>query len=1221
MARNTAPRRGIKFFSENSSYWNFGDALSNFFLERLLYRVAPDGVDIRLIGSTIFDGMVPIDDVAPVGKPWRDGVDTKIVYWGCGVREPGGLCEDARECCDFAAVRGPLSAAELRLGSAVPQGEPGLLLQALYQPLIDPRYAGKSVCIPHYNDTRSDMDLLTLSGCEIVLRPNIRKELAAVHEFIDAVFSASFVLSAALHGAITAVSYGRPFAFWDSGSIDAPFKWKDFAALVNISDSFAINVNDGVKIYNEQIKQRIIQPSMWSLVLAAPLPIRPEGLIALISYELSLVAEEKKGQRLAELLQEARSRAVFSQRVVERLASIAPAEFASTLEKLEASQKDFDSLSVAFDESRMNISTLETQLSVAVGVAEESAANVSRLTQLNEKLNASLGLAEENILEAAAELERAQYNARCLEQQLKTSVEAQSLMQSAIDASMLESLEKDQKLSQTEEVLADTLQRYQAAQSVVQASTETNLDNSAKITLMRGELQGLNARVAALKSTNTSQQIELWTLAPELSRKEGLEEAAYRNAEKKIKASRATSNRIAAALGFGDRAGKRLSDSVTVIEAFLDEFGWPLVGITPEFRRKRILQYVIGATESLPDFPFLNNADYCDMYPDVQASRVIPLVHFIKYGRFEKRNVHPLFNTKYYLEKYPEAEHLASCPAVHYLQWGAAKGYNPHPLFNTTEYFRRYPDVRASGRNPFLHWLSHPMCIATPLFDTAYYLTENPDVARAGRNGLSHFLLHGWKEGRNSHPLFRTKFYLEANPDVRAAGENPLVHYVVSGFKERRRASLDFDPIFYTATYPDITTNDIDPLSHYIEHGISEGRFATDSSNKTLGPKSCVTKPICVMIDAFYPRPDKDSGSLDQMSFAQIFQSLGFEVHFISILEFALSSKADTLRYARSLENSGVKCITSESFDYIESYFFTRAPDISLIFGSRVNFGGAYLSIAKDFCPGAKFIFNTVDLHFVREQRQALIMEDEELLSQSEKTKASEIDLASWVDATIVVSNVEKSVLSDAAPSADVFVVPLIRELSKSKVPAFGGRKDIAFIGGFQHQPNRDAVDNFLNELWPLLYDMRPDIRLRVIGADMPKEMQDRQVSGVDFVGFVEDLDSELDGVRLTIAPLRFGAGAKGKVVSSLRKGVPAVVSLVAAEGMGLTDNEQVLVSALDASYVERILQLYDDEHLWNYLSMNGRKFIEDTYSLEAGEKIMSKLLSDIGAALVLEKN
>lgn len=670
--------------------------------------------------------------------------------------------------------------------------------------------------------------------------------------------------------------------------------------------------------------------------------------------------------------------------------------------------------------------------------------------------------------------------------------------------------------------------------------------------------------------------------------------------------------------GWGYKSARRIERHLAVVEAFLDDLPWEVVGVHPEGRRARILAYLAGATEFLPDFPVVQNSEYLDIHPDVADSGMTPLVHFIAHGQGELRDPHPLFDTQYYLEQCPEAVHLASSPIIHYLRWGADKGHFPHPLLGQRTDGAGDEDSKPKG-NPLLYYISHPNAVVDARFDLKFYSDGYPDVIAAGRHPLAHYLGIGWKEGRNPNRWFDTRYYLAGDRALKASGGNPLVHYVRTGWRERRSPGPDFDAAAYAALTPALPA-DCDALSHYILHGREEGRPITPVAKHRYS-KSLVSDQtrVALMIEALYPRPDLDSGSLDHVNFARIFQRLGYEVHFLALLEFGGNHDEHTSRYRAELEAMGVHCVTSADHAYVEGYYFDVSDAVDVCFVSRVHFGGLQIETLRRLCPDARIVFNTVDLHFLREEREGTLKNDPALLLRAARTREMELEFVVAADAAIVVSSSEKAMLDELVPEAATYVVPLIRQFAPLRERPFAQRRDIAFIGGFNHQPNVDAVEHFLADIWPRVHRRRPEIGFRVVGANMPADWVRRKVPGVTFVGFVEDLDDELTGLRMTVAPLRYGAGAKGKLVSSLAAGVPAVVSDIASEGMGLADGDTVLSAGDDEAFASAIIQLHDDEALWQRLSRNGADFIREHYSIDAGHAIMQALLAENGLMLPVD--
>ena len=173
----------------------------------------------------------------------------------------------------------------------------------------------------------------------------------------------------------------------------------------------------------------------------------------------------------------------------------------------------------------------------------------------------------------------------------------------------------------------------------------------------------------------------------------------------------------------------------------------------------------------------------------------------------------------------------------------------------------------------------------------------------------------------------------------------------------------------------------------------------------------------------------------------------------------------------------------------------------------------------------------------------------------------------------------------------------------------FEERTGILFIGNFEHPPNTDAMEFFLDEIFPNVQQGNPDIRIKIVGDHVPGHLKSRAAANVEFTGFVSDIAPLFHNIRLSIAPLRYGAGVKGKINSSMAYGVPAVVSNMAAEGMNLVHGEDILIADDPQDFAREILRLYEDKGLWESLSDAGRKNIENHFSFAVAENQLKEVL------------
>jgi glycosyltransferase involved in cell wall biosynthesis len=219
------------------------------------------------------------------------------------------------------------------------------------------------------------------------------------------------------------------------------------------------------------------------------------------------------------------------------------------------------------------------------------------------------------------------------------------------------------------------------------------------------------------------------------------------------------------------------------------------------------------------------------------------------------------------------------------------------------------------------------------------------------------------------------------------------------------------------------------------------------------------------------------------------------------------------------------------------------------------------------------------------------------------------------VDATIVHSTDELEILRPLLPDAQLHLFPLILHIS-GRSSTFHERKDIVFVGGYQHVPNVDAVLYFVKEVMPLLREKLPGVRFYVVGSKPPPEIQALAAEDVIIMGFVEDLTTLLNKMRLSVAPLRYGAGIKGKIGTAMAVGLPVVATQLAAEGMLLNDGENVLVAEEPEDFASAVCKLYQDEAMWGRISDNGLLFAEKAWGAESGWKNLAKILASLNMAV-----
>ncbi len=372
-------------------------------------------------------------------------------------------------------------------------------------------------------------------------------------------------------------------------------------------------------------------------------------------------------------------------------------------------------------------------------------------------------------------------------------------------------------------------------------------------------------------------------------------------------------------------------------------------------------------------------------------------------------------------------------------------------------------------------------------------------------------------------------------------------------------------------------------------------RPETEQENKALAFQN--TKRKVLVLDEHTPRIHADSGSLRLFHLMRCLQDESCDLHFLPAdLSF---DPEHTVR----LQQQGIACYyrpwAKSAYDWLKE----NAGNFELIIVCRVSLMSSVYDILRTAAPSAKLVFDTVDLHHVREALEAEISKSVVMKAQAETTKAKEYALIEKCDETWVVSETERFALVADFPEKIIRRISNIHTLRHS-TPKFMERKDILFVGNFRHPPNQDGLQWFLETAWPKIHAKRPDIVLNIAGAPVPEHLKKIfEKTNVVFHGLVADIEQQIDLARINIAPLRYGAGAKGKISQPLACGLPTIATTVAADGMQLKDGESILIADDADSFSSAILALYEDENLWNSLSINGYKIAEEFFSEQAVAK------------------
>jgi len=388
----------------------------------------------------------------------------------------------------------------------------------------------------------------------------------------------------------------------------------------------------------------------------------------------------------------------------------------------------------------------------------------------------------------------------------------------------------------------------------------------------------------------------------------------------------------------------------------------------------------------------------------------------------------------------------------------------------------------------------------------------------------------------------------------------------------------------------------------YVEYARKSGQ----STQKATSDKMVGDYRRALFIDDRVPETNHDAGSNAILSHVSSLQRYGYEVVFAPAEQFGEQTPDLT-----ALDSLGVACGRAPHYGSVEEIMRRQAHSFDVIYLHRISNASKYLSIARACFPKARVVYSVADLHHIRLARQAVTEDRPELVGWSKRVRMMELMAAASADAVITHSKIEAEILRKEVRGVNVHVVPWSVPVKPTTV-SFAERRGLAFIGGFGHSPNRDAAIWLITEVMPLVRALDPNIECLLVGTEMPDSLKQLCTDGVIPMGYVSNLADIFDRVRLTVAPLAYGAGIKGKVLESMASGIPCVCTPIAAEGLELPDFLRQCIAESAADLAAIIGNLHRQKKLNEACSKAGIKFIMDHFTADQVDQTLSKAIGPL---------
>ena len=364
------------------------------------------------------------------------------------------------------------------------------------------------------------------------------------------------------------------------------------------------------------------------------------------------------------------------------------------------------------------------------------------------------------------------------------------------------------------------------------------------------------------------------------------------------------------------------------------------------------------------------------------------------------------------------------------------------------------------------------------------------------------------------------------------------------------------------------------------------------------------SRPKVLVVAPTLPKYDKNAGDLRLFRLLEI---LG-ERHDIVYLAFGETGEGpnEEKRYLASLEKLNVTA-------FVRDYSLVKVLRDNEFMAAIIEFyytAEHHIPRIRMLQPKCRVIVDTVDIHYRRAYSKYGVTKNPKDLAIAEKTKREETDLYRQADVIVAVTDEDAEVLSRDCPGLTVRILPTIHDPS----PAFeeNGNRNLLFVGGFNHDPNVDAVLYFCERIFPEVRKSVPEVRLTVVGSNPPEQIRRLNSDCIRIAGFVPSLAPISSNSYISVAPLRFGAGMKGKVGEAMSGGLPVVTTSIGAQGMGLVHRHNAMICDTPAEFADSVVELIRNRKLYEEIRRNALEHIVNRNGTAAVRKRVGEMMEQL---------
>ena len=379
------------------------------------------------------------------------------------------------------------------------------------------------------------------------------------------------------------------------------------------------------------------------------------------------------------------------------------------------------------------------------------------------------------------------------------------------------------------------------------------------------------------------------------------------------------------------------------------------------------------------------------------------------------------------------------------------------------------------------------------------------------------------------------------------------------------------------------------------------------SEHVPLATRKYLGKQTILVIDSYMPSYDRESGSRRLFELLKIFKALDYHVI------FAADNGVKEEPYVSLLQSLQIETLyTQEGYGtLIEQQIQERLPLIDLAWICRPELNEKYAPLIRQRAE-IKVVYDTIDLHYLRLKRAWELSPEKSSTMATEwiDMQSKELKMAHQADLTITVTPIEREILEHQAVD-NVAVIPNIHHPYQGEIPSFKERSGILFIGSYNHPPNIDAVLWLCQEIMPLVWQTNPQTKVTLLGNNPSAEVLALASDRISVTGYIDDVSPYFLSHKLSVSPLRYGAGMKGKIGHSLEYGLPVVSTSIGTEGMNLVPNQHILEANDTKGFARQILLLSNNDAVWTQLSHNAQSAIEP-YTTEVIQENLHQTLEKL---------